>query len=234
MLVEIWSDVVCPWCFIGKRRFERALAGFEGRDDVEVVYRSFELDPTAPAVGVESIREALGRKYGRTPEQVSQMMGQVSELAAAEGLAFDYEHVLQTKTIDAHRLLHLALESGGLDLKGRLKDALLSAYFEAGRSMGDHEVLAEVATSVGLDASQVADVLDSDRYADRVQTDLDQARAFGISGVPFYVFDRRLAVSGAQPTEVFAQALAQAAAATEPKLSVLADGTVCGPDGCAI
>jgi predicted DsbA family dithiol-disulfide isomerase len=234
MLVEIWSDVVCPWCFIGKRRFERALASFAGREDVEVVYRSFELDPTAPAVGVESIRDVLGRKYGRSPEQVSEMMAHVSGLAADEGLTFDYEHVLQTKTVDAHRLLHLALEAGGPALQVRLKEALLSAYFESGRSMGDHAVLADVAVSAGLDALRVAEVLGSDAYADRVRADLDQARAFGISGVPFFVFDRRLAVSGAQPTEVFAQALAQAAASAEPKLSVLADGTVCGPDGCAI
>ena len=234
MLVEIWSDVVCPWCFIGKRRFERALDLFDAKDEVEVVYRSFELDPTAPEVGVESIREVLGRKYGRTPEQVTEMMGSVADLAAAEGLRFDYEHVAHTKTIDAHRLLHLALEVGGLPLQHRLKDALLSAYFESGRSMGDRTVLAEVAASVGLDPARVAEVLDGSEYADRVQADLDQAFDFGIQGVPFFVFDRKLAVSGAQPTEVFAAALSQAHTAETPALSVLADGTVCGPDGCAV
>ncbi|WP_372736884.1 DsbA family oxidoreductase [Nocardioides sp.] len=234
MLVEIWSDVVCPWCFIGKRRFESALKEFAHRDEVEVIYRSFELDPSAPEVGVESISAALGRKYGGTPEQVTEMMGTVSALAAAEGLRFDYENVTHTNTIDAHRLLHLALDVGGLDLQAKLKEALLSAYFEAGRSMGDREVLTDVAVSAGLDPARVAEVLDSEEYADGVGGDLRQAFEFGIQGVPFYVFDRQLAVSGAQAPEAFAQALDQAYSAETPTLGVLADGTVCGPDGCAL
>ena len=233
MLVEIWSDVVCPWCFIGKRRFESALEQFAPRDDVEVVYRSFELDPTAPEVGVESIREALGRKYGRTSEQVTEMMGGVAEQAAGVGLAFDYEHAAHTKTIDAHRLLHLALEVGGLDLQSRLKEALLSAYFEHGRSMGDREVLADVASSVGLDPTRVAEVLDGSAYADRVQADLDQALDFGIQGVPFFVFDRKLAVSAPSPARSSPRPSARRGRPT-PTLRVLGDGTVCGPDGCAI
>lgn len=234
MLIEIWSDVVCPWCYIGKRRLEAALAAFPHRDEVEVVYRSFELDPSAPAVGSQSIAEALAAKYGGGPENARRMMDQVAQVAAGEGLTFDYAGATHTSTVDAHRLLHLALAEGGPSLQRDVKEALLAAYFGAGRSMGDREVLREVGVFAGLPEDRVADVLAGDAYADAVRDDLDQARAFGISGVPFFVFDRRLAVSGAQAVEVFAQALVQAWEAENPPLTLLADGSVCGPDGCAV
>ena len=234
MLIEIWSDVVCPWCYIGKRRLEAALESFPHADEVEVVYRSFELDPTAPEIGTESIAEALGRKYGAGPADTARMMTQVGDVAAEVGLRFDYAHATHTKTIDAHRLLHLARELGGNDLQGSLKEALLAAYFGEGRSMGDRAVLRDVAVATGLDAARVDRVLSSSEYADAVQADIDQARAYGISGVPFYVVDRKLGVSGAQPTEVFSQVLERARAEGGPRLEVMADGTVCGPDGCAV
>ncbi len=233
MRIEIWSDVVCPWCYIGKRRLETALAGFPHADDVEVVYRSFELDPTAPQVGTASIREVLGSKYGAGPEQVREMMGRVSDLAAAEGLAFDYEDVTHTKTVDAHRLLHLALETGGPALQRDLKERLLAAYFLHGRSMGDHAVLAEVAGEAGLDGDRVAEVLAGSAYTEAVEADVAQARAYGATGVPFFVVDQRYGVSGAQPVEVFAQLLERAWADSHPAVEVLAGGTgdVCGLDG---
>ena len=210
MLIEIWSDVVCPFCYIGKRRLEAALADFAHRDEVEVVYRSFELDPSAPEVGTESIGEALARKYGGGPEQAATMMDRVATMAGEVGLTFDYAHATHTRTLEAHRLLHLALDHGGPELQRTLVEALMVAYFTQGRSMGDRGVLREVAVGAGLPADRVAGVLASEEYAEPVAADIEQARAYGISGVPFFVLDRRLGVSGAQPQEVFAQALQQA------------------------
>jgi predicted DsbA family dithiol-disulfide isomerase len=230
MLIEIWSDVVCPWCYIGKRRLEEALAAFPHRDEVEVVYRSFELDPTAPQDGTESVVDALTRKYG---PGAGQMMERVAGVAAEAGLRFDYAHATHTKTVDAHRLLHLALDVAGPALQRSLKEALLEAYFGHGRSMGDHAVLREVAAGAGLPAERVDAVLRSDEYAEEVRADLAQARGYGVTGVPFFVVDRAFAVSGAQPTEVFTQLLERAWTAAHPSLQVVADGTVCGPDGCA-
>ena len=240
MRIEIWSDVVCPWCYVGKRRFEEALAAFPHRDEVEVVYRSFELDPRAPEQGTESVVEALGRKYGGGPAAGRRMVDQMTQVAAEVGLSFDFADATHTRTVDAHRLLHLALADGGAELQHRLKEALLAAYFTQARSMGDHRVLREVARSVGLDAARVDHVLGTDAFSDEVRHDLEQARELGISGVPFYVLDGRFGISGAQPVEVFAQALDQAWAEAHPGLRVLAGGAgttddgACGPDGCDV
>ncbi len=234
MLVEIWSDVVCPWCYIGKRRFEAALAGFPHADEVQVVYRSFELDPTAPEQPTETVLEALGRKYGGGPAAGRRMVEQVAQVAAEVGLRFDNAEAPHTSTTTAHRLLHHALAEGGPPLQARLNEALLEAYFARARSMADPEVLAAAAASVGLDPARALEVLGSDEYAEALQGDLAQAHAFGITGVPFFVVDRRYAVSGAQPTAVLASVLEQAWAEEHPRLQVMADGTVCGPDGCPL
>ena len=234
MLVEIWSDVVCPWCYIGKRRFEAALADFVHADEVEVVYRCFELDPTAPETPTETVVEALGRKYGGGPAAGRRMVEQVAQVAAELGLRFDNADAPHTATTDAHRLLHLALAEGGPALQARLNEALLEAYFGRAQSMADPEVLTAAAGEVGLDTARTREVLVTGEYAEAVRADLDQARAFGISGVPFFVVDRKYGVSGAQPTEVFASLLEQAWADGHPRLQVLADGTVCGPDGCPV
>ena len=231
MRIEIWSDVVCPWCYIGKRRFEEALEAFPGRDEVEVVYRSFELDPRAPEQGTESVVEALGRKYGGGSVAGRRMVDQVAQVAAETGLEFDFAEATHSRTLEAHRLLNLALAEGGPELQGRLKEALLAAYFTQARSMGDHRVLGQMAVSVGLDADRVAEVLSSsEEYAGDVQRDLREARELGVSGVPFYVFDRRFAVSGAQPVEVFVEALERARGESRPALRVLAGGPQ-GADG---
>ena len=234
MRIEIWSDVVCPWCWIGKRRFEAALAEFPHAAEVEVVWRAFELDPTAPLEGHETVVSALGRKYGGGDAGARQMMAHTARAAAEVGLSFDYADAPHTRTLDAHRLLHLALAEGGPALQDRVGEALFSAYFSHGRSMADHDVLREAATGAGLDPVQVDAVLSGTRYAEEVQTDLAQARAYGITGVPFFVVDDRYAVSGAQPAEVFTQLLEQAWVASHPLLEVMADGSICGPDGCAI
>lgn len=235
MRIEIWSDVVCPWCFVGKRRLETALAGFAHADEVEVVYRSFELDPTAPQYGHELSTGVIARKYGRSEDEMRQMQQQLSDLAAEEGLAFRLFDTVHTRTVDAHRLLHLALETGGPALQGTLKEALLSAYFEQARNIGDHDVLTEVAVAAGLDEERVRAVLASEEYAGEVAADVDQARAFGATGVPFFVVDRKYGISGAQPAEVFSQVLDQAWTESHPVLQTVGgDAEACGPDGCPI
>lgn len=235
MRIEIWSDVVCPWCYVGKRRLETALAGFDHADDVEVVYRSFELDPTAPHHGHELSTAVVARKYGRSEAETRQMQQQLIDLAAEEGLAFRLFETVHTNTVDAHRLLHLALETGGPALQRELKEALLSAYFEQAQDVGDHDVLTSVAVAAGLDEVRVREVLAGDEYAAAVAADIEQARAFGATGVPFFVVDRTYGVSGAQPAEVFSQVLDRAWAESHPVLQTVGgDAEACGPDGCAI
>jgi predicted DsbA family dithiol-disulfide isomerase len=231
--IEIWSDVVCPWCYIGKRHLEEALAGFAHRDDVQVEYRSFELDPTAPEVPVETTVEALARKLGTDVPGARRMMTRADGAASAAGLEFHHADTPHARTVDAHRLLHLAKAQG---LQAELKEALLAAYFSRGESMGDHAVLRRVAVETGLDPARVDEVLASGEYADAVAVDIAKARAYGAGGVPFYVVDERYGLSGAQPTEVFAQVLDRAWADSHPVLEVVGgpEAAACGPDGCAI
>lgn len=231
MKVEIWSDVVCPWCFIGKRRFEQAVEAFP--HPVDVVYRSFELDPSAPVGGTDTVVASLAERYGGE-ERVARMQEHVAGLAQEVGLHLRLDETLHTNTVDAHRLLHLALARGGPALQHELTEALMAAYFEQVRDVSDHEVLHEVAGSVGLDAAEVDEVLAGDRYRDAVFADIEQARAYGAGGVPFFVFEEAYAVSGAQPVEVFTDVLDQVWAATRPALVTLpgAEGAVCGPEGC--
>ena len=231
MRIDIWSDVVCPWCYIGKRRLETALAGFEHADRVEVVWHSYLLDPSTPRDSAESVAEHLGRKYGGGVEAGRRMIDQVEATAAEEGLVFRQHHAVRANTVDAHRLLHLAHESG-VGVQGRLKEALLAAYFTGARNVGDHEVLREVALGAGLDPVRVDAVLASDEYAAAVQADIDQAHAYGASGVPLFVIDGRYGVSGAQPAATFAQVIRQAWGEREPDLQMVGGAEVCGPDGC--
>ena len=207
MRIEIWADVVCPWCYIGKRRLEKALAGFEHRDDVELVYRSYELDPFAPEVGTESTVTVLGRKFGADEEATRAMMAQADAVAAEEGLVFAHADALHARTLTAHRLLHLAKSACR---QQELLEELLAAYFTRGESLGDHDVLRRAAAASELDPARVEEVLASTEYRDAVLEDVAQARAYGSSGVPFFVLDGRYGISGAQPTELFAQALEQA------------------------
>jgi predicted DsbA family dithiol-disulfide isomerase len=233
MRIEIWSDVVCPWCYIGKRRLETALVAFP--HEVEIVWRSFQLDPAAPAVPVETVAESLGRKYGGGPEAGKQMIDRVEAVAAEEGLIFRHHQSLRVNTVDAHRVLHLALEAGGPALQGRLKEAYLSAYFVETLNVADHDTLSRIAVGVGLDETRVREVLAGDEYEDAVEADIQQAVAFGATGVPFYVVDRKYGVSGAQPAEVFTQVLEKAWAESHPALDLVGGGAdACGPDGCAL
>lgn len=206
--VEIWSDVVCPWCYIGKRRFERALAELGDAADVEVVWRSFELDPGAPRVQDEPAVEHLARKYGLTVEQAEESQARVTEIAAGEGLDYRLADAQRGNSFDAHRLIHLGRVHG---LQDAVKERFLRAYFTEAEPIGEPETLARLAVEAGLDPAEVAETLATDRFADEVRDDERRARLLGINGVPFFVVDERLGVSGAQPTDVFVRALEQAA-----------------------
>jgi len=232
--IEIWSDVVCPWCYIGKRRIESALADFGHADEVEVHWRSFQLDPGAPTEPTEGTATMLARKYGQSPEGAKQMQDRVEAVAAEEGLVYRLSETLHLNTVDAHRVIHLAHEQGGNELQGRVKEALLEAYFTHARNVADPDVLREVAVASGLDPDRVDEVLGSREFEQQVWADIEQAQAYGATGVPFFVIDQKYGVSGAQPTEVFTQVLERAWSETHPKIEVLANGDECGPDGCAI
>ena len=234
MRIEIWSDVVCPWCYIGKRRRETALADFEHADAVEIVWRSFQLDPGAPREPVETVAESLGRKYGGGAEGGKQMIDRVEAVAAEEGMVWRHHDSLRVGTMDAHRLLHLALHDGGPRLQGELKEALLAAYFVQARNVADPGELRAIAVDAGLDAGAVDRVLGSQEYADEVWADISQAQAYGATGVPFFVIDQKFGVSGAQPADTLRQVLDRAWVERTPRVQVLAGGEECGPEGCAI
>ena len=232
--VEIWSDVVCPWCYVGKRRFEAALARFPHRDDVEVVWRSFELDPAAPPAPAEAGRQAahLAAKYGRSLAQAQGMLDSMTETAAAEGLDFRFDLMRAGSTFDAHRLLHLARARGVQDA---VKERLDRATFSEGLRVSDHEQLVAVVAEAGLDPDEARAVLASDRYADDVRADEAQAAAYGISGVPFFVVDGRYGVSGAQPAELLLQALETAWRDRPAPLRTLGDAApACEDDACVV
>jgi len=206
MRVDIWSDVICPWCYVGKARFEKALGAFAHRDEVEVVYHSFELDPSSPRGQRESNLAMLSKKFGKSPAEALALDDQVGSLARAEGLGFDSGRPVGN-TFDVHRVLHLGLDRG---VQHALLGAVNEAYFAQARDVFDRDVLTQVAAGAGLDADEVGKVLDGEAYADEVRQDELQARQIGIGGVPFFVFDMALGASGAQPAELFASALSQA------------------------
>ena len=206
MRVDIWSDVICPWCYVGKARFEKALSTFAHRDEVEVVYHSFELDPNSPRGVSESNLSMLSKKFGKSRAEALAMDDHVGSLARAEGLRFDSERPVGN-TFDIHRVLQLGRDRG---VQQELLSAVNEAYFAQARDVFDRTVLAEVAAGAGLDAAEVGKVFDSGNYADEVRQDERQAREIGINGVPFFVFDMALGASGAQPTELFTRALDQA------------------------
>jgi predicted DsbA family dithiol-disulfide isomerase len=207
MLVEIWSDVICPWCYVGKRRFEHALALYEGRDDVDVVWRSFELDPNAPREPIP-LAERLASKFNVDHAEAVAMNERMTETASGVGLQFRLDKALSGNTFDAHRVIHLAASKG---LQAEMDERVKESYFAEGLPVSDREALVELAASVGLDADETRAMLESDRFTEEVREDERTAAGFGISGVPFFVFDRRLGVSGAQPVEVLVGALQEAA-----------------------
>lgn len=279
LTIEVWSDVVCPWCYIGKRRLEAALDllasdlerhGTQAEpnvteverdgtqverhepddirdetDDIRVVWRAFQLDPSSPRPGEaghgQGVAEHLGQKYGGGLQAGLAMSAQMTQVAAQEGLDFHLEDAGRGNTLEAHRLLHLAADltaSGAAGLQDRVKERLLLAYFTQGQDVSDPDVLRTLVAEAGLPAEHVERVLGSDDYAQAVSADQQQAQAYGATGVPFTVIDGRYAVSGAQPVEVFAEAIRRALADRQPRLVTVdagatgATGEACGPQGC--
>jgi len=204
MRVEIWSDIACPWCYIGRRRFERALDGFEHRDQVEVIWRSFQLDPNAQRDYAGSANDLLAQRYGMSREQAESANARVTALAALEGLEFHLDRAHPVNSLDAHRLIHLAAQH---HLQGEMKERLQKAYFTDGMVISDPDTLVRLAVEVGLDADETRQVLESDAFEAAVRTEERQAQAMGINGVPFFVFDEKYAVSGAQAVALFLTAL---------------------------
>jgi predicted DsbA family dithiol-disulfide isomerase len=229
MHIEIWSDIACPWCYIGKRRFEAALAAFEHRDEVQVSWRSFELDPDAPAERPGERAVHLAAKYGSSVEQARAMEANMTAVAAGEGLEFRFDIARDGNTFDAHRLLHLAAAHG---LQDALEERLMRGYLGEGELISDHATLERLAVEAGLPADEVRDVLATDHYATDVREDQRTARSLGISAVPFFVIDRAMGASGAQPPEVLGELLQRGWDARTPPLSVVASGPTCGIDGC--
>jgi predicted DsbA family dithiol-disulfide isomerase len=207
VLIEVWSDVVCPWCYIGKRRLEKALAEFPHAAEVEVVWRSFQLDPSYPKGERTSTYEYLAKKFGGSPQQAKGMTGQVKAVAAGEGLAFDFDRARVVNTYDAHRVTHLANAHG---LGPQAHERFLHAHFVEGATLNDPDTLAGLAAEVGVPEAEVRKVLAGDQYSDEVDADIRDARTLGASGVPFFVLDRAFGVSGAQPVETFLSALQRA------------------------
>src|SRR3954464_10419089 len=228
MHVEIWSDIACPWCYVGKRRFEAALAAFEHRDDVRVTWRSFELDPDARAERGGDRAEHLAAKYGTTRVRAIEMQDHLAAVAAGDGLDMRFDLARGGSTFDAHRLMHLAAAHGAQDA---MKERLLRAYLTEGEAIGDPATLDRPGIEAGLPAAEVRDLLAGDRFAAEVRDDERTAMQFGIHAVPFFVVDRAIGASGAQPSEGFGELLRRGWEARSP-IPVVAGGEACGPDGC--
>ena len=233
MQVEIWSDVVCPWCYIGKRQFEEALAAFPHRQDVTVEWRSYELDPTAPARREGTMVELLQKKYSMSADQAIAANARVTGIAAGVGLDYRLDQAVMGNTFNAHRLIHLAASRG---LGDAMKERLMAGYFTEGAAIGDTDTLEGLAVEVGLDADEVRQVLSDDTFADEVRRDEQQAQALGVSGVPFFVIDRAYGISGAQPPDVILGALQRAWDDGHPDADEdpAAAGPSCEGDVCAV
>jgi predicted DsbA family dithiol-disulfide isomerase len=231
--VDVWSDIACPWCYVGKRRLEAALKKLPFADEVEVVWRAFELDPAAPAERptAKSYAARLGEKYGTSESAANGMIARMTDVAKEDGLDFRFDRIRPGNTFDAHRLLHLAKERGVQDA---VKERFLRAYMTEGEPIGSKEALASLAVSAGVDADEVSTLLAGDQFAKEVREDETEATELGIRGVPFFVIAGKYAVSGAQPADVLQGALARAWKEIEASpLTAYGEGAVCGPEGCA-
>lgn len=236
LTIDVWSDIACPWCYVGKRRLEAALERFPHRDQVRITWHSFELDPSAPPVRdpSQSYAQRLGAKYGTGVAQAEAMIDRMVQTAALDGITMDFQNIKSGNTFHAHRLLHLAKARG---LQHQLAERFMHGYLSEGLAIGEPEQLLRMAVDVGLDADEVSGVLSGDLYEREVRQDQRDARELGISGVPFFLLGRRYAVSGAQPADLLLQALTQTwQELPEPIVTLAGDtaeGAVCGPDGCS-
>jgi predicted DsbA family dithiol-disulfide isomerase len=229
--VDVWSDIACPWCYVGKRRLEAALKQFPERDSVHVRWHSFELNPGAARRSETggNYADRLAKKYGMTVREAEARIQHLTELARADGIAMDFQRIQPGNTFDAHRVVHLAAEQGRQD---EMKERFLRGYLCEGEAIGEPEVLVRLATEIGLDEEQVRAALSSDSFAREVRADEAQAREIGVQGVPFFVLGGRYAVSGAQPVELLLRALEQTQQEIAHKPEEFAEGAACGPDGC--
>jgi predicted DsbA family dithiol-disulfide isomerase len=232
MKVEIYSDVACPWCYIGERRFERALAAFACAGDVEVVFRPYQLDPSAPAVA-QPMSDYLTKRFGRP---VDAMLAQVSGVARGEGITMDWKRALAVNTRTAHRLSQLALLEFGAETQRKLMGLLFEAHFTRGMDVSDHAVLAALAVAAGMDEARVKEYLSSGEGADELQADFDRARAMGITAVPTFVFNGETAVQGGQPASTFLQVLeeVQRRSVASQELAGGVDADACANGSCVV
>lgn len=231
MNVEIWSDIACPFCYIGKRKFEEALQQFDNSNDVTVTFKSFQLDPDAEIDQTQTTLEMLAQKYGMSVEKAKEMTDQVTAQAKDAGLDYHLESSILTNTKDAHRLSHFAKEHGKME---EMMERLLKAYFTEVKHVGDHETLISLAGEVGLDKDAARDVLKSDQYSDDVKEEMQDGVNIGVQGVPFFVFNRKYAVSGAQPPQAFLDTLEKVQAeSAEQKINVVSQGESCTDESCS-
>jgi predicted DsbA family dithiol-disulfide isomerase len=227
MKVEIWSDVMCPFCYIGKRKFESALAQFEHKDDVEVVWKSFQLQPDMVTDPSQNTIEHLAKSKGWTLEHAREMTSYVVKMASEVGLNYNFDKAVVANSFDAHRVVQLAKTKGKGDA---MEEQLFKAYFIDGKNTADHTTLTQLATEIGLDETEVKQVLSTNAYADNVKQDIYESQQIGVTGVPFFVLNNKYAVSGAQASETFLGALQKAWSETIQKPEII-DGAVCTPDG---
>ncbi|MGG4412045.1 DsbA family oxidoreductase [Niallia taxi] len=237
MKIEVWSDFVCPFCYIGKRRLEEAIAQFPGKDQVEVEFKSFELDPNAQTYSGTGINEALAKKYGMSIEEAKRANEGIGSQAAEVGLTFNFDEMKPTNTFDAHRLAKFAATVGK---EKEMTEKLLASYFTESKLISDHDVLVEIAQTAGIEKEETLAVLnDSTKYANDVRIDEALAQQMGVTGVPFFVINKKYSISGAQPTETFRRALQQVweEEGNAPKLQDLSGGNTaaaCTDDNCEI
>jgi predicted DsbA family dithiol-disulfide isomerase len=228
--IDVWSDIACPWCYVGKRHLEQALGQFEHAGSTTVVWHAFELNPSAQRESHEGpYAERLAKKYGMSVKDAQARIQHLVDVGRADGLELDFERIRPGNTFNAHRIVHYALEVG---LQDAVKERFLRGYLSEGEAIGDPAVVQRLATEAGLDAERVSAILSSDSYAREVRTDEAEAQRLGISGVPFFVVGGRYALSGAQPAAVIGRALSQAWSELAPAPVDFAEGAACGPDGC--
>lgn len=227
--IDIWSDIACPWCYVGKRHLEQALGSFPEAKSVEIVWHAFELNPSAPRESHEGpYAERLAKKYGMSSKEAQSRIDHLVSVGKSDGLTLDFERIRPGNTFDAHRVVHYAREVGKQDA---VKERFLRGYLSEGEAIGDPAVVARLAVDVGLDAERVSAILASDEYAREVRTDEAEAHRLGIHGVPFFVVGGRYALSGAQPAELMGRALSQAWSEMAAPVE-FGEGAACGPDGC--
>jgi predicted DsbA family dithiol-disulfide isomerase len=232
MKIEIWSDVMCPFCFIGKKNFEKALAQSKLNNKIEIIWKSYQLDPSIAKNNTPDYKHYLGKRKGWSPSQVTEILKQVTQTASAAGLDFHFEKAVVANSFDAHRLSHLALAKGR---QNEVEELLFAAHFVEGKDISNIEILQELGVKAGLDKTEIIDMLNGKNFAKEVLSDISEAEKIGISGVPFFVFNRKYAVSGAQAADVFLQTLEKSYAEwlkDNPSVNLeIINGSSCTPDG---